>query len=255
MKRDKDGNIFFDYDHELIEIIVNYLRMKKVEDPSQPLDFPHVPAHKVKDFQRLLQYFGLVDFFTGPPSTMIFSKSNFKQHYGRSCVTVTEKQHNKIALVYDNASFDSLHSVVCTTELDPSGEGCFWKVTIEPSRQKCFIHFGIIGNLDLTGIYSAGNNKLKKDYFGWAPHGDVLIKGTEHKKLDGWTGFVNGECLYFHFNANKLSMHSVHTQKTFVIDGIDTDSKIFYFHTDMYYTGSAVSLEPLNVEERKVFTE
>ena len=229
--------------------------MKKVEDPSQPLDFPHVPAHKVKDFQRLLQYFGLVDYFKESPATIIFSKSNFKQYYGRNYVTVTEEQHNKIALVYDNSSFDSLYCVACTTELDPSGEGCFWKATIEPSRQKCFIHFGIIGNLDLEGIYSAGGNIIKKDYFGWAPKGNVLIKGTEHKKLDGWTGFVNGECLYFHFKANKLSMHSVQKKKTFVIDGIDTNTKKFFFHFYMYDKGTAISLAPLNVEERKVFTE
>lgn len=36
LKRDSEGRVFFDHDPELIEIIVNFLRRKKIEDPSRP---------------------------------------------------------------------------------------------------------------------------------------------------------------------------------------------------------------------------
>ena len=251
LKRDNNGNIFFDYDYELIEIIVNYLRMKKVEDPSRPLKYPHVLAHKTDDFERLLQYFGLVDFFKGSPSTMIFSKSNFVQFKGRDSVTVTEEQNNTIKLVY-NLATNGHHAVACTTELHPSGEGCFWKVTIG-TIPNVYIRLGINGNFDLKNSYPSDIHT--KEFFGWGTHNLVYTKGKTHPNLDGWTGLVDGECLYFHFKSNNLSLYSVQKKKTFVIDGIDTNTKKFFFHFYMYDKGTAISFAPLNTEERKVFTD
>ena len=52
-----------DYNPELIEIIVDYLREKNIEDPSDPLTYPYVPRHKKQSFERMLCYFGLTEFF------------------------------------------------------------------------------------------------------------------------------------------------------------------------------------------------
>ena len=259
MKRDKDGNIFFDYDSELIELIVNYLRMKKVEDPSHPLKYPHVPTHKTDDFERLVQYFGLVEFFKGPPSTMIFSKSNFVQRDGKASVTMTKQPNNTVKLVYDNPPEDGHYVVACNIELDPSGEGCFWKVNIGTN----FNHYLFLGINKKLNVRNSSPG-ITKDYFGWGTRNRVYTNGTMHKTeysdLDGWTSFVDGECLYFHFKLDKLSMYSVQKKKTFVIDGIAADritaaTRKFYFHTYIFYNRTSLSVAPLNVEERKVFTD
>ena len=63
MTRDSNGHIFLDYDDELITIIVNFLRMKTVEGPSDPILYPYVNPHKKEEFRRLLRYFGLLEFF------------------------------------------------------------------------------------------------------------------------------------------------------------------------------------------------
>jgi len=43
---DTHGNVFLDHDPDLIEIILNFLRAKKIEDPSDPIvEAPHVPKH------------------------------------------------------------------------------------------------------------------------------------------------------------------------------------------------------------------
>ena len=69
LTRDSEGRIFLDYDEELIAIIVNYCREKKIEDPAKPVTSPpYVPPQKQESFQRLLEYFGLVDFFNPPPT-------------------------------------------------------------------------------------------------------------------------------------------------------------------------------------------
>lgn len=61
---DDKGRIFLDHDPELIEIIINFMRSKQIEDPFDPIvKPPEVPSHKSKDFRRLLNYFGLTAFF------------------------------------------------------------------------------------------------------------------------------------------------------------------------------------------------
>ena len=64
---DEDGNFFFDHDPELIEIILNFLRAKKIEDPFDPIvEPPTCPPEKTKEFRRLLNHFGLTAFFYYP---------------------------------------------------------------------------------------------------------------------------------------------------------------------------------------------
>ena len=46
LTRDNEGRNLRDYDYDLIETIVNYLREKKIEDPSDPLTHPYVLPHK-----------------------------------------------------------------------------------------------------------------------------------------------------------------------------------------------------------------
>ena len=253
LKRDSDGRIFLDYDYELIEIIVNHFREKKIEDPSDPLTYPYAPLHKKKSFERMLQYFGLVDYFDPPSSstTMIFSKSNFVQYEGKDSVTVTDNDNNTIKLVYKTGGNNRVHyGAACTNELDPSGEGCFWKVNIDSLQNNNHFFLGILGNLDLRYcIHSEATS------FGWEGNSGAICEGQYGRK-NGWTGFVDGECLYFHFKSNKLSMHRVQKNQTFFIDDdIFTSTTKHYFHINCVYNNTVVTLGPLDAEERKVFTD
>ena len=204
LKRDSDGRIFLDYDYELIAIIVNHFREKKIEDPSNPVKSPYVSPHKKESFHRLLQYFGLVDYFNPPSSstTMVFSRNNFKPHDGGHYITVTENDNKTVKLVYKVAT-NAHHGVACTDELDPSGEGCFWKVNLDSLQKVSHFFLGILGNLNLKYYIPTDGTS-----FGWDGNGNVFRKGKSTKN-EGWTGFDDGECLYFHFKSNKLSMHSL----------------------------------------------
>ena len=224
--------------------------MKKVEDPSHPLKYPHVASHKMDDFERLLEYFGLVDYFNlSSPSTMtIFSKSNFVQYEGKNYVAVIENDNNAVSVVkLGGTNID--YGVACTTELDPSGEGCFWKVNIDSLQNNNHFFLGILGNLDLRYcIHSEATS------FGWEGNSGAICEGQYGRK-NGWTGFVDGECLYFHFKSNKLSMHRVQKNQTFFIDDdIFTSTTKHYFHINCVYNNTVVTLGPLDAEERKVFT-
>jgi hypothetical protein len=67
LKRHND-RVILDHDPELIEIIINFLRMKKIEDPSMKaiLRSPKIHVDKKENFDSLLRYFGLTDFFYPP---------------------------------------------------------------------------------------------------------------------------------------------------------------------------------------------
>ena len=249
LTRDKDGNIFLDYDDELIKIIVNYLREKKIEDPSDPVTCPIIPQDKTKSFQRLIQYFGLTEFLY--PSSLhcfVFSKNHFLEHDGESFVTVTEDETNKIKLVY--ASTQHYHCGAFSTELDPSGGGVFWKMKIEKIPRN-WIFVGITGNLDLPDSVWNDNQA-----YGWTGN-YKYVKGNRIGQCNGWAQFLDGESLYFSFKSNQFKIHRVRIKKTFVIDDVTTSPTTkFYFHIGFDFRdfrGTTVTLESLNAEERAIF--
>ena len=253
LKRDSEGRIFLDYDHELIEAIINYLRMKKVEDPSNPLELPYVATHKVKDFERLLEYFGLVDYFNHAPSsstTTIFPAANFVQYEGLDFVKVTQNNSNTVRLVKKEGT-NGPYGVAHTIELDPSGEGCFWKVNIDSLPKSAYFFLGIAGNLSLKHFIQS----FEVTSFGWDGDSFVFRKGNAISGKDGFTGFADRECLYFHFKSNKLSMHSIQKNKTFIMYDIDANATKYYFHINIVYPGTLMTIGPLNAEERKIFTD
>jgi hypothetical protein len=56
--KDSEGRVFLDHDPELIRIILSYIRMKRIEDPSDLLDPPVVPKEKLKEGCCLLKHYG-----------------------------------------------------------------------------------------------------------------------------------------------------------------------------------------------------
>ena len=265
LTRDSNGHIFLDYDDELITIIVNFLRMKTVEGPSDPILYPYVNPHKKEEFRRLLRYFGLLEFFDPGPPLLVFSKDNFV-HRGSvlagSTITMTESDNNKkITFVYQITATKCLHRLACSTELDSSGKGSFWKVKIEkfPDKSNGWLLMGIAGNLNvLNGCYSDATT------FGWAANecqnSRINLRGTGWPKEEFKQSFAyhqnfdEGEVFYLRLKAKKLSIHRVQEKKTMDMDIIGAETK-FYIHFIFGYAGIILSLESLNADERAVFTD
>ena len=69
---ESDTVFFLDHDPELIAIVLNFLRAKKIEDPFDPIvEPPVVPDAKRSDFRRLLNYYGLTAFFFYPSTAPV----------------------------------------------------------------------------------------------------------------------------------------------------------------------------------------
>jgi len=252
MKRDSSGRVFFDHDSELIEIIVNYLRMKKIEDPTDLLGFPDVPAQKKKDFHRILRYFGLIDFFNLKPAFILpfdFPNIDVFQPHG-TAVNVT-KSEKKIQLSYNG---NGHYFVACKPSISPSGVGSCWKVTVDALPNNDWLLIGVIGNLNSTND-SWGDSTT----YGFTGGNRCFRRGMAHAGHRGWTQFSVGECLYLCFNSNsntnKLTMYSVQKDKKFVIEDIATDVDEYYIHFNFRYAGTKLTLQSLSVNEHAKLIE
>jgi len=194
--------VFLNNDPELIELIVNYLRTKVIEDPSsnKVIGCPKIPEGKEEAFEVLLNYFGLTDFFY-PPSTSIsldITNINVVLPHG-SGVDVT-KNENMIQFLKNNRH-KNWDVVTCKPTLDSSGEGSFWKVTID-ALPGAWIFLGIIGNPDASNIPTSHTDST---CYGWAGSSSVYHGGTERKGDSGWDNFYSRRKPLFSFEIEQIN--------------------------------------------------
>jgi len=223
LELDNNSRIFLDEDPEFIESIINFLRNKKREDPSKPIQStPKVREEKKEDFISLLDYYGLTDFFYPPSVFDPLDINNMEVVQPDCCVDVTRSK-NKIQCLY-NRDYGGDYIVACKPTLDSSEEGSFWKVTIgELPANNQSLYLGIIGNL-----------------------------AASHDVFD-WSGFTQGDCLYFHLTSNKLTMFCVQENKKCTMNVATSDDAAYYIHFKMQSVGTKWTLEPLSEEERARF--
>ena len=270
--RDDQCRVFLDHDAELITIIVNFLRSKKIQDKSKPaLLPPNIPDDRKEEFEMILHHYGLFDLFYPRLSLLSIGGSNsdkstttdgieaqteipsvtntidvasidtVEKPTGTSVVDVTKSEH-KIELTH-RGSEDGHHFVACTSPLDGSGDGSFWKVTVNKiTNSNGWVLLGIVGNLNVTS-----NSYSDAASYAWAGGNTVWISGSNRRGHSGWTHFTTGECLYFHFKSNKLTMYSVQKNQKYTMD-VATPSKddgVYYMHFNLYSPDTKITLEPL----------
>merc|ERR1719464_1905738 len=242
--RDEDGRVFLDEDSELIEIILNFLREKKREDPTkEPVRVKTIRKEKKQAFDSLLDYYGLTDYFYPFETTCNIDLDVSNVVHDSSEVSVSKLSHDKIQfcrkiLLYKGG----LGSFVAYKErLYPcSGRGAFWKLMIDALLDGTVVLLGIIGvkNLDDddrndNNVVSENNNNQKlnlhyedfKTVYGWEGASLISVGGCCKDSSDtGWTDFVQGECLYFHLKSNRLTMYSVQKNQKFTIDILENNA-------------------------------
>jgi BTB/POZ domain len=198
--KDAQGRIFLDHDPELVRMIVNYMRITRVKDPSALLDPSTAPETKCQEWFCLLDHFGLTEFFSKHFSPLDVSN-----------LTVIEKPHGSnvsahrvghaLQLSYDGPSKEH-HFVGCTPRLVP-GTQSSWKVTINKLPSGGWVYLGVIGNAN-----AAHTSHTDPTGFGWTSSTQKIVYAAGNGKpgAGGWTGFMEGECLHFCLAENKLSV-------------------------------------------------
>jgi hypothetical protein len=248
--RDDHGRVFLDHDPELIEIIINFLRTRKIEKQSKPLRSPKVPDGKKDEFESLLHYFGLTDFFHPLPAFLTLDIANMDVVQPNGFAVHVAKSENKIQLTKvsgRNYMRNHMYFLACKPSLDNFRHGSFWKVTIDELPDHHWVYLGVIGNLGAVDKSFEDSSS-----YGWSCGSGVWIGGSKLNGSSGWTQFTNGESLYFHLKLNKLTMFSVQKNKRFVIDiAKGRMDREYYIHFNLYDPGNKISLEPLSEDERE----
>jgi hypothetical protein len=226
-----------DHDPELIRLIANYLRIKRIDGPCQPkVDPPTAPEAKRQEWFCLLEHYGLTPFFTKSFSSLDVAKITVVQPHG-SFVS-TQRVGDSLQLTYEGSS-NGHYFVACTPCLVP-GTQSSWKITINNNPGWLFL--GLIGKTNATeSSYSDSTS------FGWASSNQLYVAGAENSGTGGWTGFTEGECLHFGLDGAKLTMFSVNKKKRFVINNVPAGDK--FIHFNFYFCGTKVTLGPLDADE------
>jgi BTB/POZ domain len=234
--KDAQGRIFLDHDPELVLLIVNYMRIKRVEDSAAPLDPPTAPETKCQEWFCLLDHYGLTAFFTRPFSPLDVSKLTVVQPQGSSVSTQCVGKCLQLSCGCNGHYF-----VACTPCLVP-GTQLSWKVTINKLASGAWIFMGLIGKTNAVNISHADSTS-----FGWTRGSQVWVAGSHVPGTGGWTNFTEGECLLFGLANNKLIMFSVTKSKRFVIDEVPDGEKFIHFNFGV--SGTTLTLEPLDATE------
>jgi len=245
LKRDENGNVFIDENSQLIEIIIDFLRMKKRENPSNPIQPPKIPEAQKENFATLLDYYGLTDFFYPPTDYLPLDINNISvvQPHGRQ-INVT-KSKNKIEFLKQSEGIENFYFIACTPSLNYSDEGSFWKVTINEVPYIGGLFLGIIRNL---GPYCVSHDDSTS--YGWAGGSHIYHAGHDKNGQLGFNaGFTQGECLYFHLKTNKLTMFSVQKNVKYTMNIATKVNYSYYIHFNIRFSGTKITLESLNQVE------
>jgi hypothetical protein len=217
--KDAEGCIFLDHDPELIRLIVNYLRIKRIDDPCQPkVDPPTAPEAKRQEWCCLLEHYGLTSFFTKPFSSLDVAKITVVQPHG-SFVS-TERVGDSLQLAYNGSN--TRYFVACTPCLVP-GTQSSWKITINNNPGWLFL--GLIGKT--SGLQNSFSDPTS---FGWMHSNQVYVAGVAKGGIGGWTTFTQGECLHFCLDGAKLTMFSVTKKKRFVMDNVPAGDQFIHLN-------------------------
>jgi hypothetical protein len=292
--RDDKGRIFLDYDPELIQSIINYLRLKKIEkkfdttsplsrsSPSSPLSSsstsslssaeqppllvppPKIPEGKKSEFYYLLIFFRLTSFFypegTDTHSGSIdISKIKIVQPGGSS---IDVDRNNSILRLVYNGDGETTYFAACTPSLNPIPENynrhnncCSWKVTLNCLPLDAILFMGVIGNL-----HANTESYYDSEAYGWANDG-VYVGGNWSEGEDddlSLIDFALGETYYFHYTRclNKKGKLTMLNMKTNATISMDNiTTEETYIHFNFSNNNTKISLEPLSKSELRRVTQ
>jgi hypothetical protein len=197
MEKDKEGNIFLDFNPYLFQKIIDFLRAKRIEEKSdKPIPIPNINKDQKKEFYNLVNYLGLEN---------IMKKDKFSK----------KLIYNNISLNADctiaTHNYNSGHGFVFGKKTYISGVVNF-SLKIEYLQNNNWMFLGIISLVTLNQ-----NSYNQKTSFGWSRSNLVYIDGQ-----DGYVDyidFISGDLvnLILDCDNKKLSLKLLRINKEYFL--------------------------------------
>jgi hypothetical protein len=197
LERDQDGAIFFDFNPQYFVVILDYLRAKKIATPENPAPLPKVAEDQAKNFNNLLEYFGLSDEIV--PAEKVPSEK-FSQH---SSNVVTLQEGGTVAVHGPNDG----HSYVLGENVYQQGIVRL-KMKLESFKDNSWM---LVGMVKADVVPPDNNSFLWPGSYGWSlgSSGEVWKdgSGTNGNALQNLTKQGDTVELVLDCDAAKLSLH------------------------------------------------
>ena len=203
IKRDKDGAVFFDFNPQHFVLILDYLRVKKIETPENPPPLPKVPEDQTDSFNSLVRYLGLSNEISAPSKTTPSEKFN-------SCSSgVTLEEGGQVA-VHNQAQ---VHDYVLGENLYSQGSVNL-KLKLESFQNNMWMFVGVTKASVNQSMASVSNlaSCLWPGSYGWnlGSSGGAVWKNGSHtvdQTLVGVSKQGDTVKLVLDCEAGKLSLH------------------------------------------------
>ena len=239
LDRDDQGRIFLDFDPQLFQHILSYLRFRATQsDPHTNPRLPAVESNQLAAYMNLIDYLVLGDLmgYTGL-TAFHFSSAN-------SDFVVTPQQATATA----NSGGRKYRSI--TLEPAITGTGLV-KFKIDKNQHWMYVGIGA----DIVDNGSFYNLPLT---YGWGHNNQHYYKGTDTVKSISPRVMLNSGdvvLLKAEFPGNKLLITSSNATAVAQIplDVPAEEQNKFVFHVIMYMPGDKVELLPVTAEDHSMF--
>ena len=108
LKKDKQGNVFLDFNPDCFKLILNYLRAKKIETPRSQAKKPKPPEEERSNYWNLVEYLGLREEL----------QSGIRKSYSEDPMSVSNAHGNDEKEVMCTYKSESYYDKVCKDEPD-----------------------------------------------------------------------------------------------------------------------------------------
>ena len=239
LKRDQDGAVFFDFNPQYFNYILEYLRTKKIATPEERAELPKIPRNDLKNFTTLVRYLGLseeivvsADETNEVVPTAIVQSEKFNLHGPE----ITLQQEGKVAVHSSN----SRHEYVFGENIYQQGI-VHLKLKLESFHNNGWLLVGIVKQDAVQ--QNNGRSYEWPGSYGWALGGSGRIwkngSVTIDNSLKNLTKQGDTVKLVLDYDAAKLSLHLPTSQK-FHIDL--PKSQTWRLHVNMHYPNDKVHI-------------
>ena len=213
-----------------------FFHVKKIEDPLKPFHPPLIANGKKDATMCGLNYFGLKEFFY--PFLNFFPSIPVAI---QSSTRVTTQLDSGSESVWCRYTGSGHFWVVFTPAFDGGAGPFFWKCTISSLQSNGWVYLGVIGH---PNPWTSSFYNLMR--YGWAASKQQYTAGITSLSDGGWSGFEQGEVLYFQKKHDVLTMFSKQKHQSFVINNVQDN---VYMHFNFHHSGTEIVLEPIRIGE------
>lgn len=177
--KDKNKNIYFDFDYDCFKIIVDYLKLKALENNENKAPLPLINESLSTNFNFLVNYLGISNLFKEQILQEVPKKNIEQFDLKFSSGNYLNLTENDTILTSKNSG----HKYILGKNSYSSGKHVFLLETLKLLNN----NWMMIGIIDTKSIINLTNNSYScKGNYGWAGSGQVYVDGNNVNNKDGY---------------------------------------------------------------------